>query len=72
VSDENQNPEGAQPPANQPAPAAQQVIPVLLTAQEINTIVVTLRKFPMEQIEGLVGNIRMQFNNFVTNTTPKE
>lgn len=59
-------------PSNQPAPAAQQVIPLTLTAQEINTLVVLLRKFPMEQIEGLVGNIRMQFNNFVATTTPKE
>jgi hypothetical protein len=60
-------------PTNQPAPQAQQVIPLLLTAQEINTLVVLLRKFPMEQIEGLVGNIRMQFNNFVVQTqTPKE
>ena len=57
---------------NQPAPQPQQVIPVLLTAQEINTVVMLLRKFPMEQIEGLVGNIRMQFNNFVAANQPKE
>jgi hypothetical protein len=57
---------------NQPAPQPQQVIPILLTAQEINGLVVLLRKFPMEQIEGLVGNIRTQFNNFVTATQPKE
>jgi hypothetical protein len=59
--------------ANEPAPAPQRVIPILLTAQEINTLVVLLRRFPMEQVEGIVGNIRMQFNNFVAQTqTPKE
>ena len=56
-------------PMNQPAPQAQQVIPLLLTAQEINGILMMARKFPMEQVEGLVGNIRMQFNNFVAQTS---
>ena len=71
MSDENttETPEAL---TNQPAPDAQQVIPILLTAQEINGIIIGLRKFPMEQVEGLVGNIRMQFNNFVAAQQPKE
>ena len=63
-------PEQTQELANQPAPAPQQVIPLLLTAQEINGILMGLRKFPMEQVEGLVGNIRNQFNTFVSAQQP--
>ncbi len=68
MSEETQQPE----PANQPAPAPQQVIPILLTAQEITGILTLLRRFPMEQVEGVVGNIRMQFNNFIASTTKEK
>lgn len=68
MSEETQQPE----PANQPAPAPQQVIPILLTAQEINGVLMSLRKFPMEQVEGIVGNIRNQFSNFVASTTKEK
>ena len=45
------------------------VVPILLTAQEIDGILMVLRKLPMEQVEGLVANIRNQYINFTTAKT---
>ncbi len=46
--------------AQQPVQDRGPVITLHLHLQEINFLRGTLRKFPMEQVEGLVNNITMQ------------
>lgn len=45
------------------AAVPQHMYPIVLTAQEVQGIIAMVRKFPMEQVEGLVHNIITQFNN---------
>jgi len=55
MSEEVQTPQEPQP--------ANPLYPIALTAQEVQAIIGMVRKFPMEQVEGLVHNIITQFNN---------
>lgn len=43
-------------------PAPQPQLPIVLTVPEIQGVLSALRKFPMEQVEGLVMNIQNQAN----------
>ena len=68
MSDDQQQPEVQQAPTPTPTP----LYPIALTAQEVQAILNMVRKFPMEQVEGLVHNIVTQFNNIHATLQPKE
>jgi hypothetical protein len=67
MTEEVQTPQAQQELSNQPV-----LYPIALTAQEVQGIVGVLKKLPMEQVEGLVGNIINQFNNIQASLQPKE
>jgi hypothetical protein len=45
--------------------APQPQLPIVLTVAEIQGILTALRKFPMEQVEGLVMKIQNQANSLL-------
>lgn len=69
MTEEAKTPETPAPQAPQPA---NPMYPIVLNAQEVQAIIGMLRKFPMEQVEGLVHNIITQFNNIHASLQPKE
>ncbi len=69
MTEEVKTPEAPQAPTPTPA---QPMYPIVLSAQEVQAILGMVRKFPMEQVEGLVHNIITQFNNIHASLQPKE
>jgi hypothetical protein len=66
MTEEVKTPEAPQAPAPQP------MYPIVLSVQEVQAILGMVRKFPMEQVEGLVNNIITQFNSIHASLQPKE